>query len=703
MNKGTGFIFGGGARRGLRPRAARHSRQQGWRRQAGQDRRGGKGAPATASIASGSRCEGTPRGAADAKVAIVAFSDFQCPFCSRVVPTMDQIEKTYGKQVRLYFRHNPLPMHHDAPLASEAAVAAEAQGKFWEMHDKLFANQQNLKRPDLEKYAQEIGLDMGKFKEALDTRTRARPASAATWRWPPQIGAQGTPNFYIDGRNLQGAQPFDEFKKVIDDEIERADKLHRQGRRRRGRSTPPFMKGAKAPGAGGQARAAGQGSGRQRRGLQGRRRRRADQGRQAAEGHDHRVLGLSVPVLQPRGRRRWRRCSRTTARRADRVPPQPAPLPQQRHAGGPGGRGGEGAGEVLADARQAVRQPAEPGPPEPGQATPRNSASTWRSSRRRMDKEKGKERIKRDMDDAAKFGARGTPNFFINGRNFRGAQPLEAFKARRRRGDQEGRREDRRRHAARTGLRGAHRGRPRQGGRAAAPPPGRGEPDANTRFRADIKGAPMKGAKDAPVTIVQFSDYQCPFCSRVEPTINQVMDDVQGQGPRGVARPAAAVPPERDAGRDRGRAPPASRASTGRCTTRSSPTSSSWTAAPTRSTRRSWGSTWASSRRPWTPTRARSDRGRRGRRRQDRRPRHAGLLHQRQVPLGGAAVRVFKAKIDEELKIADALVAKGTPKAKVYDVLMKDAKAEVAAAPAGAGGEEKGPEADTEVYKVVGR
>src|SRR5579862_3334448 len=95
--------------------------------------------------------EGPSKGPADAKVTIVEFSDFQCPFCSRVVPTVEQIEKAYPKDVRVVFRHNPLPFHPNAPLAAEAAVAAEAQGKFWEMHDKMFTNQQNILRPDLEK------------------------------------------------------------------------------------------------------------------------------------------------------------------------------------------------------------------------------------------------------------------------------------------------------------------------------------------------------------------------------------------------------------------------------------------------------------------------------------------------------------------------------------------------------------------------
>src|SRR3982751_5648860 len=188
--------------------------------------------------------EGAAKGPADAKVNIVAFSDFQCPFCSRVVPTLAQIEKEYGKQVRVFFRHNPLPFHAAAPLAAEAAVAAEQQGKFWEMHDKLFANQQNIKRPDLEKYAQEIGLDVAKFKAALDSGA-GKARIQADMALAKQVGANGTPNFYIDGRNLVGAQPFEEFKKVIDDEISRADKLISKG-------TPPgqvyaaFMKGAKA-------------------------------------------------------------------------------------------------------------------------------------------------------------------------------------------------------------------------------------------------------------------------------------------------------------------------------------------------------------------------------------------------------------------------------------------------------------------------
>ncbi len=156
-----------------------------------------------------------------AKVTIVEWSDFQCPFCSRVGPTMKQIEDTYGKDVKVVFRHQPLPFHDKAKLAAEASMAAHEQGKFWQMHDKLFANQQALDRASIEKYGQEIGLDMGKFKAALDTGKFTRSGSRKTRLQAWQVGANGTPTFFINGREFVGAQPFEAFKPVIEAELKR--------------------------------------------------------------------------------------------------------------------------------------------------------------------------------------------------------------------------------------------------------------------------------------------------------------------------------------------------------------------------------------------------------------------------------------------------------------------------------------------------
>ena len=104
------------------------------------------------------------KGGDEALVTIVEWSDFQCPFCGRVNPTMAKIQETYGDKVRIAFKHNPLPMHNRAMAAAVAAEAAGKQGKFWEMHDKLFANPRELTDENFEKYATEIGLDVAKFK-----------------------------------------------------------------------------------------------------------------------------------------------------------------------------------------------------------------------------------------------------------------------------------------------------------------------------------------------------------------------------------------------------------------------------------------------------------------------------------------------------------------------------------------------------------
>ncbi len=155
------------------------------------------------------------KGPANAPVTIIAFSDFQCPFCSRVVPTLKQIEDTYKGKVRIAFRNFPLGFHDKAQLAAEASLAANEQGKFWQMHDKLFENQQQLDRPSLEKYAADLGLNMGKFKAALDSG-KFKDQVAKDTAQGTSVGITGTPSFVVNGELLVGAQPFEKFKTAID-------------------------------------------------------------------------------------------------------------------------------------------------------------------------------------------------------------------------------------------------------------------------------------------------------------------------------------------------------------------------------------------------------------------------------------------------------------------------------------------------------
>lgn len=168
------------------------------------------------------------KGPKDAKVTIVTFSEFECPFCARVNPTLQQIRDTYGDDVRLVFRHLPLAFHKNAGPAAEASMAAHEQGKFWEFHDKAFANQRALNRENYEKWAQEIGLDMNKFRAALDSGKFAarveQDKEAAN-----KVGARGTPASFINGKLVSGAQPFENFKRVIDEELKRADEELKKG------------------------------------------------------------------------------------------------------------------------------------------------------------------------------------------------------------------------------------------------------------------------------------------------------------------------------------------------------------------------------------------------------------------------------------------------------------------------------------------
>jgi protein-disulfide isomerase len=163
---------------------------------------------------------GPAKGAADAKITMVEFSDFQCPFCSRFAPTLDQVMAKYGDRVKLVFRHLPLPIHPQAPKAAEAAVCAQDQGKFWEMHDALFRNQNALGVDGLKARAAELGLDAQAFATCLDsgTKTAAVAADAADAR---KVGIEGTPALFVNGRLIDGAAPFEQVAALIEDELKR--------------------------------------------------------------------------------------------------------------------------------------------------------------------------------------------------------------------------------------------------------------------------------------------------------------------------------------------------------------------------------------------------------------------------------------------------------------------------------------------------
>ena len=162
---------------------------------------------------------GPSRGPADAKVTLVEFSDFQCPFCVRAKPVLDEIATRYPKDVRIVYRHLPLDsLHPRARASAEAAACAEDGNKFWEYHDKLFANNRALGDEELRKYAAEVGLDAAAFDQCLKTRKYASAVEADVQE-AKKIGITGTPAFVVNGILMTGLQTADALDVVIKEEL----------------------------------------------------------------------------------------------------------------------------------------------------------------------------------------------------------------------------------------------------------------------------------------------------------------------------------------------------------------------------------------------------------------------------------------------------------------------------------------------------
>ncbi len=151
-------------------------------------------------------------GPADAPIVIVEFSDFQCPYCSMAANAVNEVK------VRFVFRQFPLSFHPDAHLAAQASLAAGEQGKFWEFHDKLFANQKALTRGDLEKYAEELELDMTKFRAALDDATHEQKVNA-DMKLASDVYVDGTPTMFLNGKRVANATEFAGLKAQIEAEL----------------------------------------------------------------------------------------------------------------------------------------------------------------------------------------------------------------------------------------------------------------------------------------------------------------------------------------------------------------------------------------------------------------------------------------------------------------------------------------------------
>lgn len=154
-------------------------------------------------------------GASNAKVTLVEFSDFECPYCSALAPTLGQILKDYAGKVRLVYKQFPLSFHQYAAKAAEASECASEQGKFWEMHDLMFANQSQLSDTIFSTWAKQLGLNVSKFDSCVSSNKYAARIQADQ-QLGSQSGVDGTPATFVNGQLVSGAVPYADFKSIID-------------------------------------------------------------------------------------------------------------------------------------------------------------------------------------------------------------------------------------------------------------------------------------------------------------------------------------------------------------------------------------------------------------------------------------------------------------------------------------------------------
>src|SRR5712664_782256 len=464
------------------------------------------------------------QGIADAKVTIVEWSDFQCPFCNRVVDTLREIEKNYGADVRLVFKHNPLPMHPDAPYAAKASIAAQKQGKFWQMHDKLFeasASRQPdaLKQDKVDAMARDLGLDLERYQRDLSSPEIAQvirddQAQAA------KLGAGGTPHFFINGARVSGAMPYDSFKVVIDAQLKRANAALATGVAKKdlyeslikdgllGPSAPPPQAPPQA-----QARNVDPGNGP----WIGAKKPKVT----IVEWSDFQcpycarvepTLKQVLDTYKDEVRIVWR--NEPLSFHENAMPAAKAAMAAARQGND---KFWKMHGLMFSHQNELSEAKYEEWAKQIGLDVAR-----WRK-----DKESPEVAalIAKDNSYAQSVGADGTPSFFINGRFVSGAMPFDTFKGVI---DEQVRKAD---ELLKKGVKqeALYQALVDENVKAAGGPALAAGPGAEPKFDVQAGNAPAKGPKNAPITIVEWSDFQCPFCSRAQPTLQQIMKEYPGK------------------------------------------------------------------------------------------------------------------------------------------------------------------------------
>lgn len=464
------------------------------------------------------------RGDADALVTIVAFSEFQCPFCARALPTIDEVLDTHGSDVRVFFKDYPLPFHNEAGPAAEAAHAAGKQGKFWEYHDLLFENQKTLGDEKYVELAEKLNLDIDQFNEDRES-DEIKAIVADSLKLAGDLQVRGTPNFFINGANIRGAQPAAAFNKLIEQEKEAMQKLIDEGQSKEDALAARIKENKSAP--------------------------EPEQKPNARPEPDPEdVLYVPVDESPIRGNENalvtlvlfsdfecpfCKRVEPTIDALLEtygddlRVVWKHNPLPFHKRAE-PASRAAYAAQqqgkfweyhELIFENQKELSDDDLIGYAE-------DLGLDMDKFREDMESDAAKAQIKKDQALATRTKAQGTPHSFINGRRVRGAQPEAAFK---KIIDEELEKAKETLSAA-DQKKGAYEKLQEKANKGEAkmivPEGGDAPQKAEPAKPVDIPVAdnvPSRGPEDAPVTLVEYTDFECPFCGRFAKSLDEVLKD----------------------------------------------------------------------------------------------------------------------------------------------------------------------------------
>jgi protein-disulfide isomerase len=475
------------------------------------------------------------KGPDDAPVTIVEFSDFQCPFCSKGEDRLKKVRENFGEKVKVVFKHYPLPFHKQAKEAAYAAMAAGEQGKFWAMHDLLFKNQKKFADGKMKEmaisWAKQIdGLDVDKFKKAYsNNQSEYDKQIQKDQKLGRNLGVKGTPHFFINGERLSGAQPYSRFESVINSKLDQADKMLQGSVSKSELYAKAVQKNYEEP-----KKKPSKKKGKKKQQTKVEYVPVSDDDPVAGAEEDYLVTLVEFSDFEcPFCEKAYPTVNKIKENYGDKVrvvwKDNPLPFHKQAKPAARAALAAQMQGEFWAMHDLLFKNQKKLGQDGIYEQLASQIGLNMSKFKSDMNSEKAKKMLDEDMTLAKKVGAGGTPNFWINGVNVVGAQPYSKFKTVL---DQQIERATQIKEEEGVSGDKLYKQVVELNKKKVGSDSGGGSADSGSGAGAEalsVGDSPVKGPKDAPVTIYEFSDFECPYCKKAHSTLQPILDEYEGK------------------------------------------------------------------------------------------------------------------------------------------------------------------------------